>query len=1611
MYREAYLAVLARPLPDSPYERLHRGQVLLALGQPDRADAELAAAVELRPGDADVWLTRARVFAKLGQKERAKADLVRAQQIKADEPLPWIETGRLLAELGEQTQADAAFARAAALAKGELHRFLEAGWWVAGPYPDQLDLSCPPEINPDPSKPVAAVGENRNLTWQKVATDFLSGNIEIGGLNGVKQASFYALAYAYADRDRTASLYFRVPRGDDARLWVNGKLAFDGFGVWKLESDADNWVPVAFQAGRNTVLVKIKHTDGPAWCDCQLDDHPVRRAYHFRTLGLWSEAADAYGEAAQRAPPPSWREFPRLCCLLAAGRDEEYRRGFAELVRRFDRPAVAEFGDETLANGCHLPPEKSADRDRWVQPLFRLAEKEPNVSWRHYWLGHAYLRAGRLAEAEASLRRAIQLGDELYFWPVLATTLHYLGRQDEARATLQQAEQRHAKLVAEALHATPFRMPQWWDAEQTYQMTVREARALILGPAHATAPEMPALLARGRQRWAELGKIEDDFDRLVVLYPDQPRLWAERGRRLGELGRLEEASASFTKAIELAVQEPQVWKERGQVFAKLGKWDEAAADFNKALDLIPEPKLSFPTYPWVVGRGEIDDQIARWEETFGRIVELRPNDSTPWARRVEHFAARGQWGEAEATLKKMVERFPDDWWASCLLAKLLLARGDVDGYRQVCRQTLDRFAGRTEYFLPINVGRAALLAPVGFEDHAVIRSLLANADKQDKPEFWMQATAALAEYRRGDGTAALKRLDTRVPPVPEFRNTQVMTDVVRALACQKAGRPADARAALVRAKARLARHRPRPEDGWAYDGDWHNWVQVEILVREAEGLIPDAPAVAAGDAGSPAQDEAARRERKVRADRLSTQLALALIRVNVGPQTAAEADLRRVLAQWEKLAAEEPANLQYPTQVANTRLALGRVLAATSRAEEGLAEVQQATTLLQKVAADPKGISARAKLADCSAATGDIHGKADRLADAARAWRAEIEWLDSLLKADPTNKALAARLAAAEHALGMHYAEYGLFREAAPLLARSLERSPDGSKPERWLRTGQTLLAAGDEEGLRRLCRSALARFGGSEEPAEALVLLCVGAPALTDDFAPLETWTAEAVRRNPATWVLTLPGLLAYREGRFAEAIRLLDTTEPRLDYWRLAVVAMAHHQLGHPDQAKEWLARSAKNYAGWVQSHFAGKQPKPRNDWFDIVQSLQFHREAHALITGQPLPPDPAEQLYRAQAYLKFGDTAKAEAEFGAAVETRPGDPTVWLARSKGYAAADSPWRALWARAWCLTVAEKALVERPDDAAAAGVLAELLSEGRGIDWTVLTPSAAKSEGGATLTVQPDGSVLASGTFPDRDVYTIEAEAEAPILALRLEVLPDPSLPKNGPGRNDNGNFILTDLRLTVGDTPVTWARASADYSQTLAETGRDQLVAFAIDADETTGWAVWPRVGVPHWAVFVPDRPVGATGKTRLSLRMVFRDSAYRNHLLGRFRLSVQSDSDPVRAASRWVEGNGGADPQTRVSLAYLARGDARRAATFLIRVTATAPTPAAAQLLVLALAQQRLGEKELARQAYRRAASQIKPVGDDLALRLLVRTAVTEMGDLDEAATVDLNAALKE
>jgi hypothetical protein len=173
--------------------------------------------------------------------------------------------------------------------------------------------------------------------------------------------------------------------------------------------------------------------------------------------------------------------------------------------------------------------------------------------------------------------------------------------------------------------------------------------------------------------------------------------------------------------------------------------------------------------------------------------------------------------------------------------------------------------------------------------------------------------------------------------------------------------------------------------------------------------------------------------------------------------------------------------------------------------------------------------------------------------------------------------------------------------------------------------------------------------------------------------------------------------------------------------------------------------------------------------------------------------------------------------------------------------------------------------------------------------------PASAKS--GATLTLNKDGSILASGKTDAIDIYTVTglAEIDKPITAIRLEVLADPSLPVQGPGRADNGNFVLNEFRLTAKPLDKPDANATPIKLTAIAQVFQQDgfPAANSVDGNLGTGWATAPRFGQDNAALFKFQQPV--SGPAGVAFTAVLDQRFGTNHVIGKFRLSVTTDPNP--------------------------------------------------------------------------------------------------------------------
>lgn len=180
---------------------------------------------------------------------------------------------------------------------------------------------------------------------------------------------------------------------------------------------------------------------------------------------------------------------------------------------------------------------------------------------------------------------------------------------------------------------------------------------------------------------------------------------------------------------------------------------------------------------------------------------------------------------------------------------------------------------------------------------------------------------------------------------------------------------------------------------------------------------------------------------------------------------------------------------------------------------------------------------------------------------------------------------------------------------------------------------------------------------------------------------------------------------------------------------------------------------------------------------------------------------------------------------------------------------------------------------------------------------WTVLHPSEIKSLGGAILKPLNDGSILAGGINPQADTYVLKANVPfANVTGVRLEVIPDRTLPHGGPGRDPAGNFFLSDfdVQLPAASAPVKWNKIVDNESQS----GYAARNLSNKEPGQLVGWAIKETDSAPviRTAVFTPEKPFDSSSSILITLKHGLRHAS-RN--IGRFRISVTASANPAFVA----------------------------------------------------------------------------------------------------------------
>jgi tetratricopeptide (TPR) repeat protein len=229
------------------------------------------------------------------------------------------------------------------------------------------------------------------------------------------------------------------------------------------------------------------------------------------------------------------------------------------------------------------------------------------------------------------------------------------------------------------------------------------------------------------------------------------------------------------------------------------------------------------------------EERANWQRLWEDVAALRAADPVGQGRT---HAARRQWAAAADDYAQALKRGPTEdgemWFE---YAALLLLSGDRPGYARSCVHMIEA-CGKTGGLRAYHVARACTLAPDAVAEPSLPGRLAGPELKAHAGEFWSLTEQGALHYRAGrfNEAVGLFEQSLKADPTP---GRAVLNWLWLALAHQRLGEAEEARRWLGKATAWLDQYHdwmpPRTEAEVGLP--LHNWLEAQVLRREAEALI------------------------------------------------------------------------------------------------------------------------------------------------------------------------------------------------------------------------------------------------------------------------------------------------------------------------------------------------------------------------------------------------------------------------------------------------------------------------------------------------------------------------------------------------------------------------------------------------------------------------------------------------------------------------------------------------------------------------------------------------------------------------------------------------------
>ena len=209
------------------------------------------------------------------------------------------------------------------------------------------------------------------------------------------------------------------------------------------------------------------------------------------------------------------------------------------------------------------------------------------------------------------------------------------------------------------------------------------------------------------------------------------------------------------------------------------------------------------------------------------------------ALRAEVLARSGRWAKAQADAERVRAFRPEDFASYHRLATLMVANKDIEGYRHLCQQIVDRFKLTDQPFAADQMAKDCLILPASGVDLGPVGAMaeLAVTKGQLSPAYtFFQCCKALAEYRQGHFDGAVKW--ARIVSANPYPYSQAEAYAILSMGQYQLNQVDDARAQLANCEKVIQTQLPA-SGSRDLGTDWRDWIIGHALFTEAQNLLSE----------------------------------------------------------------------------------------------------------------------------------------------------------------------------------------------------------------------------------------------------------------------------------------------------------------------------------------------------------------------------------------------------------------------------------------------------------------------------------------------------------------------------------------------------------------------------------------------------------------------------------------------------------------------------------------------------------------------------------------------------------------------------------------------------